>query len=315
MIRAARRRKEAEAARLAEARAREGEKQQYARYRTAIDFAVTDLRHMLESSIYTKTVQDEFGRQAMQFVDKISRADSDGINQRAKLTLMLHEADSLRWHPDADIETVRERYARAIARAEEIDKNETADFDLAAMNLAVAHAKLADFEMSNQQYARAFEGYSRSLAIAERVLRAPRTGEYTEAARKGFVARSLGSLGWVTYELGRPAEAIELLNRSLALYAEVMDSRRDAENLSHVAQTHYRMATVHQRNKAGRLALESSRRRPACTASSSASSRRTSPTSWICQGYWRPWAMRTSSWDSPILPRNRTTNHSPWHGS
>jgi tetratricopeptide (TPR) repeat protein len=189
-------------------------------------------------------------------VDKISRADSDGINQRAKLTLMLHEADSLRSRPDAEIETVRDRYARAIARAEEIDKHETADFDLSAMNLAVAHAKLADFEMSNRQVARAFEGYSRSLAIAERVLRTPRTGEYTEAARKGFVASSLGSLGWATYELGRPAEAIELFNRSLALYAEVLDSRRDGENLSHVAQTHYRMATVHQRIKAGRLALE-----------------------------------------------------------
>ena len=203
MIRAERRRKEAEAARLAEARAREGEKQQYARYRTAIDFAVNDLRHTLESSIYTKTVQDEFGRQVMQFVDKISRADSDGINQRAKLTLMLHEADSLRSRPDADIETVRERYARAIARAEEIDKNETADFDVAAMNLEVAHAKLADFEMSTRQYARAFEGYSRSLAIAERVLRSPRTAKYTESTRKGFVARSLSSLGWVTYDAGK----------------------------------------------------------------------------------------------------------------
>ena len=106
-------------------------------------------------------------------------------------------------------QTSAERYARAIARAEEIDKNETADFDLAAVNLAVAHAKLADFEMSSRQYARAFEGYSRSLAIAERVLRSPRTGEYTESARKGFVARSLGSLGWVTYELGRSAEAVE----------------------------------------------------------------------------------------------------------
>ena len=99
MITAQHRRKEAEAARLAEARAREGEKQQHARYRTAVDFAVTDLRHLLESSIYTKTVQDEFGRQAMQFVDKISRADPDGINQRAKLTLLLHEADSLRRAP------------------------------------------------------------------------------------------------------------------------------------------------------------------------------------------------------------------------
>ena len=78
MIRAESRRKEAEAARFAEARAREGEKQQYARYRTAINFAVNDLRHMLESSIYTKTVQDEFGRQVMQFVDKISRADWTG---------------------------------------------------------------------------------------------------------------------------------------------------------------------------------------------------------------------------------------------
>src|SRR5262249_1665323 len=207
-------------------------------------------------SIYTKTVQDEFGRQAMQFVDKISRADADGINQRAKLTLMLHEADSLSSRPDAGIETVRERYGRAIALAEEIDKNGTADFDLAAMNLAVAHAKLADFEMSNRQYAKAFEGYSRSLAIAERVLRTPRTGEYTEASRKGFVARSLGSLAWATYQLGRPAEAIALLNRSLALDEDVMDSRRDAENLSRVAQNHYRMATLHERNKAGLLALE-----------------------------------------------------------
>ena len=71
------------------------------------------------------------------------------------------------------------------------------------MNLSVAHSKLADFAMSNRQYDRAFEGYSRSLAIAERVLRSPRTTEYTETARKGFVARSLDSLGWVTYELGR----------------------------------------------------------------------------------------------------------------
>ena len=89
MIRAESRRQEAEAAHVAEARAREGEKQQYDRYRTTINFAVNDLRHTLESSIYTKTVQDEFGRQVMQFVDKISHADSDGINQRAKLTLML----------------------------------------------------------------------------------------------------------------------------------------------------------------------------------------------------------------------------------
>ena len=180
---------------LAEARAREGEKQQYDRYRTTINFAVNDLRHTLDSSIYTKTVQDEFGRQVMQFVDKISRADSDGINQRAKLTLMLHEADSLRSRPDADVETVRERYAQAIARAEEIDKNETTDFDLAAMNLSVAHAKLADFEMSNRQYDRAFEGYSRSLAIAERVLRSPRTngvhGNRAEGIRRE-VARFVG---------------------------------------------------------------------------------------------------------------------------
>jgi tetratricopeptide (TPR) repeat protein len=35
-----------------------------------------------------------------------------------------------------------------------------------------------------------------------------------------------------------------------------MDSHRDGENLARVAQTHYRMATVHHRNKAGRLALE-----------------------------------------------------------
>jgi tetratricopeptide (TPR) repeat protein len=256
MIRAERRRKEAEAARLAEARAREGEKQQYAHYRAAIEFAVTDLRHMLESSIYTRTVQDEFGRKVMQFVDEISRADSDGLNQRAKMTLLLHEADSLSSRPDADIETVRERYARAIARAEEIDKNEKADFDLAAMNVAIAHAKLADYEMSNQQYARAFEGYSRSLAIAERVLRSPRTGAYTEASRKGFVAKSLGALAWATFKLGRLAEAIELLNRSLALHAEVMDSRHEAEDLSSVAQNHFRLATLHQRNQAGHLALE-----------------------------------------------------------
>jgi tetratricopeptide (TPR) repeat protein len=256
MIRAESRRKEAEAARLAEARAREGEKQQYARYRTAIGFAVNDLRHMLESSIYTKTVQDEFGRQVMKFVDKISRADSDGINQRAKLTLMLHEVESLRSSRDADVATVRERYARAIALAEEIDKNETADFDLAAMNLSVVYAKAADFETLNRRYARAFEGYSRSLAIAERVLRSPRTAEYTEAARKGFVARSLASLGWVTYEQGKPAEAMERFNRSLALYAEVMASRRDEEDLASVAQLHYRMAALHQRDKAGRLAVE-----------------------------------------------------------
>jgi eukaryotic-like serine/threonine-protein kinase len=256
MIRAESRRKETEAARLAEARAREGEKQQYDRYRTAISFAVHDLRHTLESSIYTKTVQDEFGRQVLQFVDKISRADSDGMTQRAKLTLMLHEADSLRSRGDADVETVREKYARAIALAEEIDKNETTDFDLAAMNLSVVYAKVADFEIMNRQYARAFEGHSRSLAIAERVLRSPRTPQYTEAARKGFVAKSLSALGWDTYELGRPAEAIELLNRSLALYVEVMASRRDEEDLVYVAQLHYRMAALHQREKAGRLAVE-----------------------------------------------------------
>jgi serine/threonine protein kinase/tetratricopeptide (TPR) repeat protein len=256
MIRAESRRQEADAARVAEARAREGEKQQYDRYQTTIGFAVNDLRHTLESAIYAKNVQDEFGRQVLQFVDKISQADSDGMSQRAKLTLMLHEADSLRSRPDADVETVRERYAQAIARAEEIDKNETRDFDLAAMNLAVAHSKLADFEMGNRQYARAFEGYSRSLATAERVLRSPRTKEYTEIARKGFVARSLDSLAWVTYQRGKPVEAIELFNRSLALYAETMASRRDEENLSKVAEIHLRMATLHQHNKAERLALE-----------------------------------------------------------
>src|SRR5262249_40025145 len=220
-----------------------------------ISFAVNDLRHTLDRSIYSKTVQDEFGRQVMQFVDKISQADSDGINQRAKLTLMLDEADRLRSHRDADVETVRERYTQAIARAEEIDRNETRDFDLAAMNLSVAHAKLADFEMSNRQYTRAFEGYSRSLAIAERVLRSPRTREYTETARKGFVARSLDSLGWVTYQLGKSVEAIELFNRSLALYSELIASRRDEEYLSKVAEIHLRMATLHQHNKAERLAL------------------------------------------------------------
>jgi serine/threonine protein kinase/tetratricopeptide (TPR) repeat protein len=256
MIRAETRRQEAEAARVAEARAREGKKQQYDRYRTTISFAVNDLQHTLNSSIYAKAVQDEFGRQVMQFVDKISHADSDGINQRAKLTLLLHEADSLRSRPDANAETVRERYAQAIARAEEIDRNETLDFDLAAMNLSVAHSKLADFAMANRQYDRAFEGYSKSLAIAERVLRSPRTMEYTETSRKGFVARSLDSLGWVTYQLGKPAEAIELFNRSLALYAEVMASRRDLENLPRVAEIHDRMATLHQHNKAERLALE-----------------------------------------------------------
>jgi tetratricopeptide (TPR) repeat protein len=169
---------------------------------------------------------------------------------------MLHEADSLRSRPDADVETVRERYSQAIARAEEIDRNETRDFDLAAMNLSVAHAKLADFAMANRQYDRAFESFSRSLAIAERVLRSPRTNEYTESARKGFVARSLDSLGWVTYQLGKPAEAIELFNRSLALYAEVMASRRDQESLFKVAEIRLRMAIVHQHNKAERLALE-----------------------------------------------------------
>ncbi len=256
MIRTESRRKEAEAARVAEAKAREGEKREYDRYRTTITFAVTDLRHTLDSSIYTKTVQDEFGRQIMRFVDKISRADSDGINQRAKLTLMLHEADSLRSRPDADVEMVRERYAQAIAVAEEIDKNEARDFDLAAMNLSVALANLAEFEMSNRDYARAFQGFSRSLAIAERVLRSPRTNEYTETARKGFVARSLDELGWVTYQLGKPAEAMALFNRSLALYAEVMASRRDEENLTAVAEIHRRMATLHQHNKAERLALE-----------------------------------------------------------
>ena len=85
MIRAESRRKEAEAARVAEAKAREGEKREYDRSRTTITFAVTDLRHTLDSSIYTKTVQDEFGRQIMRFVDKISRADSDGINERGEV--------------------------------------------------------------------------------------------------------------------------------------------------------------------------------------------------------------------------------------
>ena len=259
MIRAESRRKEADAARVAEARAREGEKKQYDRYQTTIGFAVNDLRHTLESAIYAQNVQDEFGRQVLEFVDKISQTDSDGMSQRAKLTLMLHEADRLRSRPDADVETVRERYAQAIARAEEIDQNETRDFDLAAMNLAVAHSKLADFEMRNRQYARAFEGYSRSLATAERVLRSPRTKEYTEIARKGFVARSLDSLAWVTYQRGKPVEAIELFNRSLALYAEIMASRRDEENLPKVAEIHLRMATLHQHNKAERLALEAFR--------------------------------------------------------
>ena len=256
MIRAESRRKEAEAARLAEARAREGEKQEYARYRSAINFAVNDLRYTLESSIYTKSVQDEFGRQVMQFIDQISPADSDGIKQRAKLTLLLHEVEILRSRGDVDVATVRERFAEAIRLAEEIDKNETKDFDVAAMNLSVAFAKAADFETLNRQYEKAFEGHSKSLAIAERVLKSPRTREFTEITRKGFVARSLSSLGWVTYELGKSAEAIEVFNRSMALYAEAMASQRDEENLASVAQLHYRMATVYQRDKAGRLAVE-----------------------------------------------------------
>jgi serine/threonine protein kinase/tetratricopeptide (TPR) repeat protein len=256
MIWAERRRKETEAARLAEAKAHEGEKQQYARYKATINFALNDLRHTVDRSLYTKNIQDEFGRQAMQFVDKISQADSDGINQRARLNLMLHEADNLRSRPDADVEEVRQRYAQAIAQAEEIDRNETQDFDLAAMNLSVAHTKLADFEMSNREYARALEGYSKSLAIAEGVLRSPRTNEYTEWTRKAFVAKSLDSLAWATYQLGKPVEAIELFDRSLRLYAEVMASRRDAENLSKIAEIHVRMATLHQHNKAERLALE-----------------------------------------------------------
>jgi hypothetical protein len=189
-------------------------------------------------------------------VDKVSQADSDGINQRARFTLLLHEADSLRSRPEADVEAVRQRYAQAIAWAEEIDRNEKQDFDLAAMNLALAHIKLADFEMSKQEYARALEGYSKSLTIAERVLQSPRTKEYTETARKGFVAKSLDSLAWVTYQLGKPVEAIALFNRSLALYAEVLASRRDEESLSKVAEIHVRMAVVHQHNKAERLALE-----------------------------------------------------------
>ena len=184
MIRAESRRKEAEEARLAEAKARKGEKQQYERYRSAINFAVNDLRHTLDSSIYARNVQDEFGRRVIQFVDKVSRADSDGINQRAKLSLLLHEADFLRAQPSADPKTVRERYGQAIARAEEIDKNETKDFDLAAMNLAVALSKLADFEMSNREYPKALEGFTRSLAIAERVLQSPRTTEYTETRER-----------------------------------------------------------------------------------------------------------------------------------
>ena len=196
--------------------------------------------------------------------------------------------------------------------AEEIDKNETRDFDLAAMNLSVAHAKLADFEMSNQEYARAFEGFSRSLAIAERVLRSPRTNEYTETARKGFVARSLDELGWVTYQLGKPAEAIALFNRSLALYAEVMASRRDEENLSAVAEIHRRMATLHQHNKAERLALEHFEK-AASRASRDPRPRAEKPVlqAESVDSYWMPWAMRIFSWDSPMRPRNRTTNHSP----
>src|SRR5262249_43903595 len=78
----------------------------------------------------------------------------------------------------------------------------------------------------------------------------------TEAARKGFVARSLSVLGWATYQLGRPAEAMELFNRSLALYADVMASRREEEDLVSVAQLHYRIAALHQRERAGRLAVE-----------------------------------------------------------
>ena len=60
----------------------------------------------------------------------------------------------------------------------------------------------------------------------------------------------------MTYQLGKPAEAIELFNRSLALYAEIQASRRDEENLSKVAEIHVRMATVHQRNKEDLPAIE-----------------------------------------------------------
>jgi tetratricopeptide (TPR) repeat protein len=63
-------------------------------------------------------------------------------------------------------------------------------------------------------------------------------------------------LGWDTYELGRPAEAIELLNRALAMYVEVIASRRMEVDLVDVAQLHFRMATIHQRDHAGQLAVE-----------------------------------------------------------
>ena len=189
-------------------------------------------------------------------MDKISRADSDGMNQRAKLTLMLHEADSLRSRPDADVETVREKYAQAIALAEEIDKNETRDFDLAAMNLSVAlreGRRFRDVEPTVRQGVRGPFEVARDCRTCAPL---SANAEYTEAARKGFVAKSLYALGWVTYELGKPAEAIELFNRSLALYVEVMASRRDEEDLVTVAELHHRMAALHQHNKAGRLAVE-----------------------------------------------------------
>ena len=277
------------------------------------DFAVNDLRHTLDSSIYTKTVQDEFGRQVMQFVDKISQADSDGINQRAKLTLMLHEADSLRSRPDADVETVRERYAQAIARAEEIDRNETTGLRPRrheSLGGSREARRFRDVEPTVRQGVRGLFEVARDCRTCAPSLREQRSTR--KLARKGFVARSLDSLGWVTYHLGKPAEAIELFNRSLALYAEVMASRRDEENLVQSGRdprSDGDPSSTQQGRTAGARAFRGSGRH----ASRAPRPRAEEPVlqAGSVERYWISWAMRNSSWDNPMTPRNRTTNHSP----
>jgi tetratricopeptide (TPR) repeat protein len=123
------------------------------------------------------------------------------------------------------------------------------------MNRSILYGRLADLELSEGQYAQAQEGYSKELAVAERLLKSPRTREYTEVARKSFVARALNSLAWSTFQLGRIEESLAMFDRSAGLYEAVMATDRSAEILGRAAEIQVSMAKVQQRNKAERLAI------------------------------------------------------------
>ena len=120
MVRAEARRKEAVQAQAAESSARAAEKAQYVRYRKTLNFAAHELRQPIASAIYTKNAQEEFNRLLNRFVAQIDAGDANDVNDRARLALQLREAEDLRTQTNPDINTVREKYATAVATAEHL---------------------------------------------------------------------------------------------------------------------------------------------------------------------------------------------------